>query len=118
MDGGAKLQIPDSSYNDCKCVLYSQKCTCGHEDYMEQYSKKVEDNFYDIMYKISKYSTTPKFRDILGYKYPGDYECYIVDYYYENEAKPRHLRRKKISPFDLLNDRQLDKIIRRCKKKI
>lgn len=110
------VHIPNSNFNDCDCLLNKHRCTCGYMDFIKRYEKRIERNLNDQLYYIELKHGSSNVRDILNYRYPGEYEGVIIDYYYENEMKPRHLRKKNISPFDLLSNRKLDMIINRIRK--
>jgi hypothetical protein len=103
------IEIPNSSFSNCKCR--KGKCRCGFRTFINHYEDRINQNLNEEILKYRCKYGSSNVRHILGYRYAGEYEGNIVDYYYENEAKPIHLR-KNCLPFDLLTEYQFERILR------
>ena len=109
------VDVPNSAFLSCKCYMNCVKCNCGFKRFIKHYERRIQNNLDNELHQIRLQQGSSNVRDVLNYKYPGEYESVIVDYYYENESKPIHLQRKRMSPFDLLSPGQLERIIQRMK---
>ena len=101
-----KVEIPYGNFTQ-SCGTCRSQGKCKHFDK----GKRQYDKFISIRFQASIKQRKSPYRSVLGYKHRGGYEKYVVRAFVHNYSKENPNKIKYFSPFDMLSERRLTKII-------